>query len=287
MDSHLAVPPFTSRPWPLTLALETLTDQETTVCAPSDVERTIVPGSACTRLTQDILRTHLLDTATLWAWGGGKAGDAGRDPSFLPRLVEQVMNRVGPRIMAWISASALAMALTFHSVSSFSLLSSRVLTAPKSLRCATGAVRTQKSGWVMQGPSDREKFKLRQGRGGGGGMERLAKKDVIKGVALAASAVCASVSANPPTFQTETLPSVLPTWNKLLLLLTCVTHSIVKLPPSASASHAGLWSGNMRAMRLLTAKETGCFKNFFWQALLFMSPLEISAGPPRAQRPAP
>ena len=84
MDSHLAVPPFTSRPWPLTLALETLTDQETTVCEPSDVERTIVPASACTRLTQDILRTHLLDTATLRAWGGGKGGDAGRDPSALP-----------------------------------------------------------------------------------------------------------------------------------------------------------------------------------------------------------
>ena len=99
-------------------------------------------------------------------------------------------------------------------------------------------------------------------------MQRLAKKDVIKGVALAASAVCASVSVNPPTFQTETLPSVLPTWNKLLLLLACVTHSIIELPPSSSASHAGLWSGNMRAMRLLTANKTGCLNTFLAGAAL-------------------
>ena len=124
----------------------------------------------------------------------------GRLTSDLPlgylQGLEQVMNRGGPReIMAWIS-TALAIALSFHSVSSFSLLPSRVLTAPASLRRATGAVRPEKSGWVMQGPSDR---KLRQGRGGGeGGMERRGKGDVIKGAGLVAAGVCASVSANPP-----------------------------------------------------------------------------------------
>ena len=54
MDEYVNVPPFTSRPWPLTLALQTLTDQESTVCESSGVERTIVPGRTGTRLAQAI-----------------------------------------------------------------------------------------------------------------------------------------------------------------------------------------------------------------------------------------
>lgn len=92
-------------------------------------------------------------------------------------------------------ASALAVALTVHSVSSFSLLSPRALTAPPSLRRAAGGVCTQKDGWAMQ--ERKTPSKMRQGEGESGWMERLGKGGGVKGAGLAAAAVCASVSAEP------------------------------------------------------------------------------------------
>lgn len=87
-------------------------------------------------------------------------------------------------------ASALAVALTVHSVSSFSLLSPRALTAPPSLRRAAGGVCTQKDGWAMQ--ERKTPSKMRQGEGESGWMERLGKGGGVKGAGLAAAAVCAS-----------------------------------------------------------------------------------------------